>query len=53
MGSVNEVIGCLDCALDDRYIDVLEHQKYLKLAENLIRQLKTFLSKVRKDNKRY
>ena len=50
LGSINEVVACLDCALDDNYINQLEHEKYLSLAENIVKQLKAFLSKVRKDN---
>ena len=45
--SVNEVIACLDCALDDGYIDDEEHKKFLAKAENLIKQLKAFSAKVR------
>jgi four helix bundle protein len=48
--SVNEVIACLDCALDDEYINEQEHDEYLSRAEALVRQLKAFSSKVRKDN---
>lgn len=51
-GSTNEVVACLDCAWDDKYIDEATHKNYLIKAENLIRQLKAFSSKVRKDNKR-
>jgi four helix bundle protein len=53
LGSINEVVGCLDCALDNDYLTNLEHQKYLERSENIARQLKAFLSKVRKDNKRF
>lgn len=53
LGSINEVVGCLDCALDDNYITIDEHSQYLKESENIVRQLKAFLSKVRKDNKRF
>jgi four helix bundle protein len=45
--SVNEVVACLDGALDDNYIDEKEHDKYLVWAENICRQLKAFLAKVR------
>jgi four helix bundle protein len=48
--SVNEVAACLDCALDDGYIDDIIHQDYLSKAESLAKQLKAFSSKVRKDN---
>lgn len=53
LGSLNEVVGCLDCALDDDYINVEEHKNHLDKAENIVRQLKAFLSKVRKDNKKF
>lgn len=53
LGSVNEVVACLDCALDDGYINKSEHQEYLDKAENIIRQLKAFLAKIRKDNRRF
>ena len=46
--SVNEVVACLDSALDNNYISENEHQLFLKKAENLARQLKAFSSKVRK-----
>jgi four helix bundle protein len=52
LGSINEVVGCLDCALDDKYIADFEHKEYLVKAENLVRQLKAFSAKVRKDDKR-
>ena len=48
--SVNEVVACLDGALDDGYVSSIEHREYLTKAENLVRQLKAFGSKVRKDN---
>ena len=47
--SVNEVVACLDCALDDCYICKEEYNKYLVEADNLVRQLKAFISKVRRD----
>lgn len=53
LGSLNEVVGCLDCALDDGYITDKDHQEYLTKAENIVRQLKAFLSKVRRDDKRF
>jgi len=48
---VNEVVACLDCALDDKYIDETIHKDYLEKAEKLVRQLKAFSSKVREDGK--
>jgi len=47
--SVNEVVACLDCGLDEGYLSEEEHHRYLDKADNLIRQLKAFSSKVRKD----
>jgi four helix bundle protein len=47
--SVNECVSCLDCALDDDYITPEEHKEGIKEAENLIRQLKSFAAKVRKE----
>ncbi len=51
--SLNEVVACLDCALDDQYITVGEHTQFFVKAENLVKQLKAFISKVRKDNKSF
>lgn len=51
--SVNEVIACLDCALDDNYINQQEQNRYIMEAEKIIRQLKALSSKIRKDNKRF
>lgn len=51
--SVNEVIACLDAALDDKYINEQEHDEYLIKGENIVRQLKALSSKIRKDNKRF
>lgn len=48
LGSVNEVVSCLDCTLDDEYINQTEHMEYLTKAENIIRQLKAFSAKVRR-----
>ena len=47
--SVNEAVACLDCAVDDSYLKEDEVKDYLIKAENLIRQLKAFVSKIRKD----
>ncbi len=52
LGSLNEVIACLDCALDDGYMEEVDHQWFLSQADNLARQLKVFLAKVRSDNRR-
>ena len=45
--SLNEVIACFDCALDDGYVTEIIHAEYLAKADNLARQLKAFSSKVR------
>ncbi len=53
IASIDEVVACVDCSLDDAYITKEEHALLLKKAENIIRQLKAFLAKVRNDNRRY
>lgn len=50
--SLNEVVSCLDSALDDKYIKEDEYRYFFTMAESISRQLKSFISKVRKDNKR-
>lgn len=50
--SVNEVVACLDCALDDEYIASQDYQKFVNIAENIYKQLRAFASKVRKDASR-
>ncbi|MEK7208193.1 MAG: four helix bundle protein, partial [Patescibacteria group bacterium] len=48
--SLDEVVACLDCALDDGYIAEAEHEISLTEAEQLARQLSgfhAFLSKVK------
>lgn len=49
--SVNEVVACLDGALDDDYINKNNHQKYMTQAEHIARQLLKFSSTVRKGKK--
>lgn len=46
--SVNEVAACLDAALDDGYINEEEHNNFSMKAENIVKQLKAFSSKVRR-----
>lgn len=53
LGSVNEVAACLDCAFRDGYISAAELEISLNKAEQIARQLKAFLAKVRKDNRRF
>jgi len=48
LGSLNEVVACLDVAFDDKYISDKELGEYLNMAENIYKQLKAFSSKVRK-----
>ena len=31
LGSLNEVVACLDCAFDDNYIEKEEHEKFIAL----------------------
>jgi len=50
--SVNEVIACLDAALDDKYITRENHKYFFNQAENIYRQLRAFSSKVRRDSRR-
>jgi four helix bundle protein len=48
IGSLNEVVACLDLALLDGYVSRKKHEEFLDLADNLYRQLKAFSSTVRK-----
>lgn len=50
--SLNEVVACLDAAVDDEYISLVEHQGFLEKAQNIYKQLRAFSAKVRKDNER-
>ena len=50
--SLDEVVACLDAALDDGYIHKDEHGYFLDWADNICRQLTAFSAKVRKDKKR-
>ena len=50
LGSLFEVVACLDCALDDGYIKKEEYNIYFGKADNIARQLKAFMAKIRKDN---
>jgi len=40
--SLNEVVACLDCALDDNYITIELHEQFLNKAELIAKQLKGF-----------
>ena len=50
LGSLDEIVACLDCAFDDCYISAEDQQLYIRQADNLARQLKAFMAKIRKDN---
>jgi four helix bundle protein len=45
-GSLDEVVSCLDCALDNNYINKKEHQGFLEEAGNLAKRLKGFIVKL-------
>ena len=51
IGSLAEVIACLDAATDDEYITLEEMSNYLIHAENIVKQLKAFSAKVRNQTK--
>ncbi len=53
LASLNEVVACLDAAIDDVYITGNDYDKFIERAENIFRQLKAFISKVRKDDLRH
>ncbi|MBI5152676.1 four helix bundle protein [Candidatus Peregrinibacteria bacterium] len=49
-GSLDEVVACLDCALDDKYISKEQHETILENISSLARRLNGFtayLSKVK------
>ena len=48
--SVNEVVACLDAALDDGYTNENEHKAFLSKADIIFRQLKAFTSHVRRSS---
>lgn len=48
--SLNEVVACLDVALQDNYINDKQLDEYLSKADNLYRQLKAFSAKVRQSS---
>ena len=49
IGSLREVVACLDLALDDGYINKVQFTLLTEKGEGIYRQLKAFSSKVRKD----
>jgi four helix bundle protein len=42
--SLDEVVSCLDCALDDAYITEEQHNQSLEMAASLARRLRKFTS---------
>lgn len=44
--SLNEVVACLDVALDNKYIDKKEHAEFLQKAEELANQITAFRKKL-------
>lgn len=48
--SLDEVVACLDCALDSQYITSKQHDKALTDAESLAKRLKAFITKIARDN---
>jgi len=45
--SLEEVVACLDIALDEKYITTEKHKEYLAKAENLGKQLIAFCKRLR------
>ncbi|MEK7161507.1 MAG: four helix bundle protein [Patescibacteria group bacterium] len=43
-GSLDEVVACLDCSLDDGYITPAEHENFLTQASSIAQRLKKFSS---------
>lgn len=41
-GSLDEVVACMDCALDNQYITESQHDRVIKEADSLAKQLKGF-----------
>ncbi|MDD4351783.1 MAG: four helix bundle protein [Candidatus Gracilibacteria bacterium] len=50
--SLNEVVACLDLALNDKYIADAEHMEYLNKAEEMANQLTAFRRKLLHDSKK-
>ncbi len=46
--SLDEVVACLDCALDDNYIDLAQNKALLEKIENVSRQLRGFEKYIKK-----
>jgi len=45
-GSLDEVVACLDCALDSKYITREQHQTLLEKASSLAKRFKRFVVKL-------
>ncbi len=50
--SLNEVVSCLDVALDNKYILQIEHEFYLEKAAMLSQQLTAFRNKLLREPKK-
>lgn len=50
--SLNEVVSCLDVALDEKYITEAEHQSHLQKAADLANQLTAFRNDLLKNPKK-
>ena len=51
--SVNEVVACMDLAIDSEYINKKEYDYFVDQLEGIHKQLKGFISKVRKDKQKF
>lgn len=49
--SLDEVIACMDCALDENYIDKIIHLKILDNASSLAKRLNAFSNFLSKNNR--
>lgn len=50
-GSLDEVVACLDCAVDDGYINKEQHNGYLVESQELAKQLNKFTGYLSKNPK--
>ena len=46
--SLDEIVSCLDCAVDSQYLNLEEYSVYTKKAENLAKQFNGFISHLTK-----
>ena len=49
--SLDEVVACLDCALDDKYINKKQYSKILPKASSLAKRLRAFNNKLSSSKK--